>query len=61
MHERWLAVGGETAAYLGVNPDTIHKWITRKRMPAHKLGRRWKVLASGVDPRFKKGEAAQKQ
>ena len=47
MQERWLSVG-DIAAHLGVNPDTFYKWITRKKMPAHKLGRLWKFLASEV-------------
>ena len=57
MQERWLSVD-EIAAHLGVNPDTIYKWITRKRMPAHKLGRLWKFLASEVDQWVKGGHAA---
>jgi excisionase family DNA binding protein len=59
MQERWLSVG-EIAAHLGVNPDTIYKWIERKKMPAHKLGRLWKFLASEVDEWVKGGKAAQK-
>ena len=47
MPERWLSVD-EIAAHLGVNPDTIYKWITRKRMPAHKVGNLWKFLASEI-------------
>ncbi len=58
MPERWLSVD-EIAAHLGVNPDTIYKWITRKGMPAHKLGRLWKFLASEVDHWVKGGLAAQ--
>ena len=57
MEERWLSVQ-EIAAHLGVNPDTIYKWITRKKMPAHKLGRLWKFLASEVDEWVKGGHAA---
>ena len=57
MQERWLSVE-EIAAHLGVNPDTIYKWITRKKMPAHKLGRLWKFLASEVDQWVKGGHAA---
>ena len=57
MHERWLSVA-EIATHLGVNPDTIYKWITRKKMPAHKLGRLWKFLASEVDQWVKAGHAA---
>ena len=56
MPERWLSVD-EIAAHLGVNPDTIYKWITRKSMPAHKVGRLWKFLASEVDEWVKTGVA----
>ncbi len=57
MQERWLSVA-EIAEHLGVNPDTIYKWITRKKMPAHKLGRLWKFLATEVDQWLKAGHAA---
>jgi excisionase family DNA binding protein len=59
MQERWLSVD-EIAAHLGVNPDTIYKWIDRKAMPSHKLGRLWKFLASEVDQWIKGGKAAQR-
>jgi len=59
MQERWLSVD-EIAAHLGVNPDTIYKWVVRKKMPAHKVGRLWKLLASEVDAWVKGGRAAQK-
>src|SRR5437870_136106 len=48
MKERWLSVA-EIAAHLGVNPDTIYKWIERNQLPAHKVGRLWKFTASEVD------------
>jgi excisionase family DNA binding protein len=56
MPERWLSVD-EIAAHLGVNPDTIYKWITRKSMPAHKVGRLWKFMASEVDEWVRAGVA----
>ena len=56
MPERWLSVD-EIAAHLGVNPDTIYKWITRKRMPAHKVGKLWKFLVSEIDGWVKGGLA----
>lgn len=59
MQERWLSVD-EIAEHLGVNPDTIYKWITRKGMPAHKVGKLWKFMATEVDQWVKGGEAAQK-
>src|SRR5262245_27776366 len=57
MQERWLSVE-EIAAHLGVNPDTIYKWSTRKKMPAHKLGRLWRFLACELDRWVKAGHAA---
>ena len=57
MSERWLSVE-EIAEHIGVNPDTVYKWITRRRMPAHKVGRLWKFLASEIDQWVKGGLAA---
>ena len=36
MQERWPSAE-KIAAHLGVNWDTIHKWITRKEMCAHRI------------------------
>jgi len=58
MQERWLSVG-EIAAHLGVNPDTIYKWIERKSMPAHKVGRLWKFKATEVDEWVRAGTAGE--
>ena len=57
MQERWLSVH-EIAAHLGVNRDTIYKWIVRKKMPAHKVGRLWKFTATEVDTWVRAGKAA---
>ena len=48
VDDRWLSVD-EIAAYLGVKRDTIYKWIGRKQMPAHKVGRLWKFRKEEVD------------
>ena len=58
MEDRWQSVE-EIAAYLGVNRDTIYKWIDRKRMPAHKAGRLWKFKVSEVDEWVRAGKAAE--
>ena len=60
MTERWLSVE-KIAAHLGGNSETICKWIPRKSMPAHKVGRLWKFLASEVDQWVKGGRAAEGQ
>ncbi|PYJ81358.1 MAG: hypothetical protein DME22_21345 [Verrucomicrobia bacterium] len=46
MNEHWLSVE-QIADHLGVNPDTIYKWINRKRMPAQNNNKR----ASPKNPR----------
>ena len=48
MGDRWLSVE-EITAYLGVKRDTVYKWVTRNRMPAHKAGRLWKFRKEEVD------------
>ncbi len=56
---RWLSVV-EVAGHLGVKQDTIYKWIRRKAMPAHKVGRLWKFLLNEVDSWVKSGHAGRK-
>jgi excisionase family DNA binding protein len=55
--ERWLSIQ-EIAAHLGVNRDTIYKWIVRKQMPAHKVGSLWKFRTSEVDGWILAGKSA---
>ncbi len=56
IENRWLSVD-EIAAYLGVKRDTIYKWIERKSMPAHKVGRLWKFKIDEVDRWVRQGGA----
>ena len=60
MAERWLSVE-EISAHLGVSPDTVYKWVYRKKMPSHKVGRLWKFLASEVDLWVKQGRAGKRE
>ena len=39
----------DIAAHLGVRRDTVYKWINRRHMPAHKVGRLWKLRKQEVD------------
>ena len=48
VEDRWLSVD-ELAGYLGVKRDTVYKWIDRKHMTAHKVGRLWKFRKEEVD------------
>lgn len=58
QEERWLSVD-EIAAHLGVNPDTVYKWIERKKLPAHKVGRLWKFQVTEVNAWVRAGRAAE--
>jgi len=55
--DRWLSID-ELAAYLGVKPDTVYTWIGKKGLPAHKMGRLWKMKRSEVDAWVRSGKAA---
>jgi excisionase family DNA binding protein len=57
MEERWLSVD-EIAAHLGVSRDTVYKWIARKQLPGHKVGKLWKFTTSEVDEWVRSGGAA---
>ena len=46
--ERWLSVE-EIASHLGMSKETIYRWVEKKKIPAHKIGRQWRFKASEVD------------
>lgn len=54
--ERWLSVD-ELAGYLGIKRDTVYKWIDRRGMPAHKVGRLWKFRREEIDQWVRSGAA----
>lgn len=56
--ERWLSVE-EIAAHLGVSKETIHRWLAKEKIPAHRVGKLWKFKSSEVDNWVTKGEAEQ--
>ena len=58
MTDRWLSIS-EICQYLGVSSDTIYKWIEKKNMPAHKIGRLWKFKKNEVDDWIRSGQAAE--
>jgi len=46
--EPWVSVD-QIAEHLGVTRDSIYRWIERKGLPAHRVGRLWKFKVSAVD------------
>lgn len=57
MTDRWRSVG-EIAEYLGVSKDTVYSWLSKKRMPGHRVGRFWKFKRDEVDDWIRGGGAA---
>ena len=53
---RWFSVN-EVAAHLGVAADTIYRWIEKKGLPAHRVGRLWKFKLAEVDAWVRSGGA----
>ena len=47
----------DISLYLGIKRDTIYKWIARRNMPAHKVGRLWKFRKEEVDRWVRNGQA----
>jgi len=48
-NEKWINID-EAAEYLGVKPGTIRDWIRKnKGIPAHKIGKQWKLKCSELD------------
>lgn len=44
----WLSVEG-IAEYLGVSKETIYRWLDRKKIPAHRVGKLWRFKPTEVD------------
>ena len=60
MSDRWLSVE-EIAEHLGVSKDTVYAWISKRNMPAHRIGRLWKFQAAEVDEWVRSGGAAESE
>lgn len=56
MEDRWLSIS-EICNYLGVSNDTVYKWIDKYKLPAHRMGRHWKLKKNDVDDWVKSGGA----
>ena len=39
----------QASQYLGVSPDTLYKYVSEARVPAFKLGNRWRFKKSKLD------------
>ena len=55
--EPWVGVD-DVARHLGVSHDTVYRWIENKSLPAHKVGRLWKLKLADVDEWVRSGGAS---
>ena len=46
--ERWVRVE-DVAKHLGVNRDSVYRWIEKVGLPAHRVGRLFRFKISEVD------------
>jgi excisionase family DNA binding protein len=56
MTEPWASVD-DLARHLGVANDSVYRWIERRKLPAHRIGRLWKFKVSEVDAWVRAGGA----
>lgn len=52
---RWISLE-EAAEHLGVKPTTLYKWLERKKLPGHKVGRLWRFKTEELDEWVKSGQ-----
>jgi len=55
----------QASQYLGVSADTLYKYVYEQKIPAFKLGNRWKfkktMLDSWMERKSSQGEAAEQK
>lgn len=56
--ERWLSVE-EIAAHLGISKETVYRWLEKKKIPAHRVGKLWKFRMTEVDSWVVRGGASE--
>lgn len=54
--EPWYSLE-EISRHLGVSKETIYRWLERRSIPAHRMGKLWKFKPSEVDQWVKDGGA----
>ncbi len=57
--ERWVS-SKEIAQYIGINKDTLQRWITSGKIPCHRVGRLWKFKISEIDEWIKSASTSNK-
>ena len=60
MHpvEPWLS-DEEIAQHLGISKETVYRWLEKKKIPAHRVGKQWRFKPTEVDEWVRHGGASQ--
>ena len=56
--ECWVDVAA-VARHLGVRRESVYRWIEAKGLPAHKVGRLFRLKLSGIDTWVRNGRASE--
>lgn len=48
MDDRWRSVQ-EISEYLGVSTDSVYRWVEKRGLPVHRVGRLFRFKCSEVD------------
>jgi len=56
--ERWVGVEN-VATHLGVNKSSVYRWIEKKGLPAHRVGKLFRFKLSEVDEWVQSGSAGE--
>lgn len=59
-NSRWISLE-EAATHLGIKTTTLYKWLERKQLPAHKIGKLWKFKLAELDDWVKSGKAGSEE
>src|ERR1039458_8774651 len=46
----------QASQYLGVSPDTLYKYVNEQKLPAFKLGNRWRFRSENVNGRLARSD-----
>ena len=60
IEERWVDVE-EVAKHLGVRRESVYRWIDKKGLPAHRVGRLLRFKLSEVDEWVRRGSRRDKE
>lgn len=55
--DKWISLE-DAANYMDVTKDTVRNWIKKTDIPAHKIGKLWKLKKSELDEWIKSGKSA---